>query len=226
MTDSFWRYEGYELHVHALGSGDPVVLLHGGMDSSTGLWNTFADLADSYRVIAFDRSGHGQSHSHLPDGGDYDYEAMSAQTATLLRDVGPAHLIGHSDGGNIALMLGIREPQLVRSIVTFGANYHYRGIDPAVIDPHEVPHNEMHAHTLRMWLTSPALTTGQLAQITCKALICVGESEPILPEHTRSLVNAIPSADLWHVPGATHDLPMERPVEVRQKVRHFLTQQG
>ena len=39
----------------------------------------------------------------------------------------PAHIIGWSDGGIIGLFLAIQRPDLVKSLVAIGANYHFKG---------------------------------------------------------------------------------------------------
>lgn len=192
----------------------PVVLLHGGGDNSEGLLNTFWDLGEQFTVIAWDRE------PSIP----MSYEAMSADTKQRLSQIGPAHLIGHSDGGNIALMLAKESPELVRSIAVFGANYHYRGVRPELLPP-VARITDPYEHALvTMWLTSPEMTVTDLSQIQCKALIAVGESEPILEEHTLSMARAIPGSELWVVQGADHDLPKDDRFRelVRNKVRAFL----
>ena len=192
----------------------PVVLLHGGGDNSEGLLNTFWDLGDPFSVITWDRE------PTVP----MSYDIMAAETAARLEQIGPAHLIGHSDGGIIALLLAQSSPSLVRSITVFGANYHHRGVRPELL-PSVAGITDPYEHALvTMWLTSPELTVADLAQIQCKALVAVGESEPILEEHTRSLAAAIRDSELWIVQGADHDLPKDvrfREI-VRKKVREFL----
>ena len=192
----------------------PLVLLHGGGDTSAGLLNTFFDFGQEYEVIAWDREPRI----------DISYEAMTADTADRLRDIGPAHLIGHSDGGNIALMLAIRAPELVRSISVFGANYHHRGLRPEMLPSTAGMTDPLERALVTMWLTSPTLTVADLSAITAPTLVAVGESEPIKPEHTASMAGAIPNSQLWIVEGADHDLPKDdrfRDV-VRRKVREFL----
>ena len=55
---------------------------------------------------------------------------MAAETVRVLEDVvgGPAHLVGWSDGGIIALLVALRRPDLVRKLVVVGANYHFDGV--------------------------------------------------------------------------------------------------
>lgn len=191
----------------------PVVLLHGGGDNSDGLLNTFADLGQAFTVITWDRE------PTIP----MSYEVMTSETAQRLQQIGPAHLVGHSDGGIIALMLAQEFPDLVRSIAVFGANYHHRGVRPELL-PSVAGITDPYEHALvTMWLTSPEMTVADLARIQCKALVAVGESEPILEEHTHSLANAIAQSELWIVQGADHDLPKDQRYRdlVRTKVRAF-----
>ena len=43
------------------------------------------------------------------------------------------HLVGHSDGGNVALLVAMRRPDLVRRVVAIGANYHFKGLLPVPV---------------------------------------------------------------------------------------------
>lgn len=244
MTGGYVRLAGHDYWMVREGSGDPVVVLHGGLDHSESLHGTFRRLADHFDVISFDRRGHGRT-GRLDAARDYTYEAMAEQVALVVEHVGvPAHLIGWSDGGNAALLTALARPDVVKRLVLFGANYHHRGIDPAMFESPE-PSDEqiaawahgygqispdgasafvsMRSRTLAMWASAPTMTVRQLESITAPTLVAVGESEPILWEHTQSLVRALPNASLWVKAGATHDLPIEFPDEAADRVRAFLT---
>ena len=104
-----------ELHCTLTGSGDPVVLVHGGWSDHT-IWDLVApELARSFTVIACDRRGHGES----PRGRPATRRDQEDDVARLIErlDLGPAHVVGTSFGGSIALGLAASRPDLVRDVV-------------------------------------------------------------------------------------------------------------
>jgi pimeloyl-ACP methyl ester carboxylesterase len=112
--------DGAELAYDEAGSGQRLVLVHGtGADAST--WQrSVADLATRYRVIAYDRRGHGRS-THRPVR---DYRVHVADLAAVLEHVGaPAHVLGWSSGGNAALALAAEQPGLFRSLIIIEAPF-------------------------------------------------------------------------------------------------------
>ena len=97
------------------GSGDPVVLVHGGWDDHR-IWDRVArGLAGALQVLAYDRRGHGES-SGAPRARPVRDDA--GDLAGLLEATGhyPAHVVGHGYGGVVALRLAVDRPELVRSV--------------------------------------------------------------------------------------------------------------
>ncbi len=105
------------------GEGLPVVLIHGyGGDLDNFLFNTPA-LAAARRVVALDLPGHGGS---VKDVGDGNLKTLGAAVTDLMDHLGldRAHLVGHSMGGGIALLLALKHPDRVASVTTLnGAAY-------------------------------------------------------------------------------------------------------
>ena len=75
----------------------------------------------SHTVIGIDQRGHG----HSPDDErPFSYQEMAEDTAAVIRllRLGAVDVVGHSDGGNVALKLARTHPELVRRVVVSGAN--------------------------------------------------------------------------------------------------------
>jgi pimeloyl-ACP methyl ester carboxylesterase len=113
---------GSRIYVETFGSGAPLVFLHGGL---LFFDNSFAKQRDYFastrKVIGIDRPGHG----HSPDNGrPFSYQEMADDMAAVIEklDVGPVDIVGHSDGGDVGLILAHDHPQLVRRLVISGAN--------------------------------------------------------------------------------------------------------
>jgi pimeloyl-ACP methyl ester carboxylesterase len=103
------------LHVEQRGTGEPLVLVHGSW-GSRDRWALVEDeLAHSFRVVTYDRRGHGFSDFGDPDSTRRDDEADLAWLIEAL-GAGPVHLVGTSYGGSISLGLAARRPDLVRSV--------------------------------------------------------------------------------------------------------------
>jgi pimeloyl-ACP methyl ester carboxylesterase len=109
-------------------NGEAVVLLHGGL-SQTSHWDSFVlpAVEDDFHVFAYDRSGHGftgdkEKSFHY----QHQVDEAIAYLETVVKE--PAHLIGYSDGGIISLMVAMQRPELVRSIITLGANFQPDGV--------------------------------------------------------------------------------------------------
>ncbi|MFT3943789.1 MAG: alpha/beta hydrolase [Ancrocorticia sp.] len=121
---SYLNIEGVLVHAEDAGDvrdGEPILLLHGGFNSLEHLRPLGEILARTHRVLSFERPGHGRS----PDiAGDYSYDQGVAQALAFLdtRGVGSAHIIGYSDGAIIGLLLALRHPGRVRSLVSISGN--------------------------------------------------------------------------------------------------------
>ncbi|MFD0631971.1 alpha/beta fold hydrolase [Catenulispora yoronensis] len=85
-----------------------------------------------FRVYTVDRRGHGRT----PDvEGPYSYETMADDVIAFLDKVvgGPAHLVGHSDGADVALLVALKRPDLVRRLVLISGLFHYDGNLPGTL---------------------------------------------------------------------------------------------
>lgn len=104
------------LHYEALGPPDAATLLlvHG--SGGTGReWEPLLDgLAERFHVLLPDCRGHGQT---LDPRNDYRFRTLAADLAEFLRVLAraPAHVVGHSNGGNVALVMCAEHPQAVGS---------------------------------------------------------------------------------------------------------------
>src|SRR5919197_1047946 len=110
-----------ELHGHRViyrvaGSGPPVVLIHGMVNSSRHWEEVALRLADSYTVIAPDLIGHGDSAAVR---GDYSIGAHAASIRDLLAVIGVdrATIVGHSLGGGVAMQFFYQFPQRTERLV-------------------------------------------------------------------------------------------------------------
>jgi pimeloyl-ACP methyl ester carboxylesterase len=109
----------YSLAVHERGEGEPVVMVHSG-GFSARQWRKLGEvLASSHRVLAPDLLGYGAS-SPWPLGAPFHLGQDLAALETLIDSLKrPAHLVGHSYGGLLALKLALSRPQKVRSLALF-----------------------------------------------------------------------------------------------------------
>jgi pimeloyl-ACP methyl ester carboxylesterase len=108
---------GVRFHYTEMGDGpQAVVFSHSYLASSEHFLPQMEALAHRYRCIAYDHRGHGQSEV-TRDG--YEMERLYADAVGVIEALGcaPCHFVGLSTGGFIGLRLGIRRPDLVRSLV-------------------------------------------------------------------------------------------------------------
>jgi pimeloyl-ACP methyl ester carboxylesterase len=98
------------LNVTVWGAGEPAVLVHGSFGWGEETWHAQRPLADDYELRLVDRRGYGAS----PPAGRADFDRDADDVAGLLDE--PAHLIGHSYGGVVALLAAARRPDTVRSL--------------------------------------------------------------------------------------------------------------
>ncbi len=105
-----------EIAIHAAGrDGPPILLLHGfGADRLSWTANV-ATLEAQGRVLTLDLPGHGASLAAVGDGSVHDV-ADGVATALDRHGPGPMHVVGHSLGGAVALMLAQARPDLVASL--------------------------------------------------------------------------------------------------------------
>src|SRR3954470_20159769 len=120
MASAFDAWE-MELHGHRViyrvaGSGPPVVLIHGMVNSSRHWEQVALQLADRYTVIAPDLIGHGDSAAVR---GDYSIGAHAASIRDMLAVIGidRATIVGHSLGGGVAMQFFYQFPQRTERLV-------------------------------------------------------------------------------------------------------------
>jgi pimeloyl-ACP methyl ester carboxylesterase len=116
------RWSQGETQVLEIGTGPPLLLVHGGLSSAVEWFPVLHLLARSHRVLALDRPGHG-----LADSFDYSGVDLFDHASTFLRDMVDAlqlrtvDVVANSMGGLWSAVFAVREPMRVSRLILAGA---------------------------------------------------------------------------------------------------------
>lgn len=102
------------------GEGHPLILLHGGIGTAEFNWKKHIELfAKDFRVLAPDSRGHGKTNN---PSGEFSYKLMADDIAVFIQkmELENPFIMGWSDGGQIALEIGIRHPGLTKALIAGG----------------------------------------------------------------------------------------------------------
>jgi pimeloyl-ACP methyl ester carboxylesterase len=232
---------GIRLFYGEIGSGPPVLMLHGGLANSDYFGHQVRALADRHRVIVVDSRGHGRS---TRDDRPFGYDLLADEVLALLDvlAIAKTDIVGWSDGGIIALDIAMRHPNRVGRIFAFGANtsksalkdgfdqnpvfaaYIKRaGEEYAKISPTPTEYEAFLDQIGRMWASEPEWSDAQLKTIRSPVMVADGEhDEGIKREHTEYMAATIPGARLLLMPGLSHFAFLQDPERFNAALLQFL----
>ncbi len=118
VTITYETIDGLRYAIEETGTGQPLVLLHGFTGRAANWRPLLPRLAERHRVIAMDLPGHGDSDAPAKFT-RYKMDRVAADLVELLtrRDALPAHWLGYSMGGRLALYVAVKHPAAVRSLI-------------------------------------------------------------------------------------------------------------
>ena len=194
------------------GEGEVLIMLHGnGLDSSY-FYHQINCFSTKYRVIAVDSRGHGRT----PRG---DKPLTILQFSEDLRifmdmhDIKKAHILGFSDGANVAIRFAIDHPERVDKLILNGANIKYRALRFTVrigIELLELINatfsvslekRRLRAERLELMKNEPVVSADELKGIKSKTLVIAGTFDLMYGSHTKFIAEHIPDAQLEFIPG-------------------------
>ena len=223
------------------GSGEALVLIHGGAVDSRFFVHNIGPLAERFRVIAIDLWGHGRTADRE---GPFTLESFTTDVADLIEQVvgGPAHVVGHSIGAEVALGVALRRPELVRRLVNISGGLNLASDRTPILDEQidgavaflgatygEVsPDGEEHFPVVvrkdfEFTAAGPFFTADDVAAITARTLVMAADDDLLPIERFADLYRAIPDAELSIVPGTSHFLLQEKPEACNTVISDFLS---
>jgi pimeloyl-ACP methyl ester carboxylesterase len=228
-----FTHNGVELYYEVYGTGEPFLLVHGNGGSIGDFKAQIDFFRRHYKVIAMDSRDQGRSGSS-PD--KITYEKMADDLAALVEhlNTGPVYVLGWSDGGIEALLLGIRHPAKVKKLAAMAANLNPgdEAVYPEVITwakslvdslqaAKETPQNRRELKVTQIILDEPHIDAKALEAITAPTLILAADHDLIRDEHTLEIYHHIPAGQLCIFPDATHMIPYDDPGRFNAAVERF-----
>ena len=216
------------------GAGDALILLHGNGESLDYFAGQTDFFAKSYRVIAPDTRGHGAS----PRGSAPFTIRQFAEDLRAFMDeqnIDSAHILGFSDGGNIALSFALKYPQRVKKLILNGANLDPLGVKlhvqiPIVLGYHltrlfaaKRPEVRKKMELLGLMVNEPHFAPQDLRKLELPALVIAGDRDMIRERHTRLIAESLPGARLAILKG-NHFIANQKPEEFNRVVAEFLAE--
>ena len=216
-----------QLHYTDYGSGEPLILLHGNGEDSSYFEHQIAFFQDRYRVIAVDTRGHGKSpRGTAPLTLNQFADDLSAFMDEL--DIASAHILGFSDGANVAMLFALAHPTRVKSLVLNGGNLFPEGLTEQtrreIDEEYEQAvsaNDENLLELLRLMIDEPHIDPVQLSGLNMPTLVVAGTDDMIEEAHTRLIAESIPNAQLTLIEG-THFIAFENPDAFNRVVSEFL----
>ena len=214
------------------GQGEPLILLHGNGENCDYFVGQTDVFAQHYHVYALDTRGHGKT----PRGDAPFTIRQFADDLLAFMDthgIDKAHILGFSDGGNIAMVFAMKYPERVLRLILDGANLDAKGVKPSIQIPIEIgwrfaklfakksAEARKHAELLGLMVNDPNVRPDELSAITAKTLVIAGTKDMIKESQTRLIASNISDVQLVILKG-DHFIANKCPEAFNRAVLAFL----
>lgn len=221
-----------QLHYMEQGRGEPLILIHGNGGNYHYFQHQIEYFSREYHVYALDTRGHGES----PRGEKpFTIRQFADDISDFMDQKGmkKAHILGFSDGGNIAMVFALKYPQKVKKLILNAANLYPLGVKMkcmgpillkypmAVLQAHKSPEAKRHAEYQKLLVDDPYVNAKELKHLTMHTLVLVGTEDLIRESHTRLIYRSLPNAEIAYVEGG-HGIAEENPQQYNRVVERFL----
>lgn len=249
---SWYGPEGQQVYYEEGGTGDTVVLMPGWAGSIVDLDRLRRELVCGFRVIAIDLPGSGRSQPQPRRYGPTYYRDDARTLVSLLAElrVEAAHLVGFSDGGEVALLMAAEQSVRALSVLTWGAVGRIAtspellaGLANLLDDPidrlkplaaylaekYGVEAARIMANSWAQAMTGIIDAGGDIsrsraASIRCPALLITGTDDPFCPTGlVREMAEAMPRGQYLELPGGGHDIHLSHTGWLISKVSGWLS---
>ena len=217
------------------GHGPPLVLLHGNGEDRSYFSAQIDDFMQDYEVIALDTRGHGGSPRGnapftLPQFAEDLKDFLDSQQLLKI------HLLGFSDGANIALLFALKYPQYLSSLIVNSGNLSpsgmrlgtlcsvWAGYLAACAAAPFRPAFRRKKELFRLMALEPHIAPEQLKSIRVPTLVIAGERDMIRQSHTERIAQSIPGAKLCLIKG-DHFAAAGNSTAFNRCVHSFLSEQ-
>jgi pimeloyl-ACP methyl ester carboxylesterase len=214
------------------GQGEPLILLHGNGENCDYFKGQIDEFARFFHVYALDTRGHGKT----PRGNaPFNIRQFADDLLGFMDSHGidKAHLLGFSDGGNIAMVFAIKYPDRVNRLILNGANLNAKGVKASIQIPIEIGFKiasmfarksleaKQNAEMLSLMVNDPNVQPVELSAIKAKTLVIAGTNDMIKDAHTRLIAQSIPDSQLVLIKG-NHFIANKCPEAFNRAVLEFL----
>ena len=231
INDAKIYYEEY-------GKGEPLLIIHGNGSSIGRMKYQIEYFKSRFRVIVADSRGHGKSElktdslTYVQITKDWEGLAKHLKLDSL-------NIFGSSDGGIVALKMGISRKTKIKKIVALGANlrpdstavnvFAVNAVDrmkkianTKILEKDTTQNWNLRKQRLGLLGDQPNIPKYDLSKITAQVLIMAGDEDIIRNSHTVEIYEHIPKAQLCIMPGQTHWARRESPEYVNRIINKFL----
>ena len=193
---------GINMHYAVMGKGSPLILIHGNGGSHEELMGLMRYFANDYRVYAPDSRNQGKSGT----SDELSYKLMASDYKAFIDalNIEKPLVIGHSDGGIIAIQMSMDYPTLLKGFVAFGANSRPAGMRSYFTTWAKRKYKKTNDPLYRIMIEEPDFSEEQLGKITTPAYIVAGEFDIVKLEDTVYLHENIKSSKIAILKWADH----------------------
>lgn len=214
------------------GRGDVLILLHGNGEDCSYFEHQIDYFSEFYRVIAIDTRGHGKSaRGNKP----FTIRQFAEDLYDFMceHNIVKAHILGFSDGGNIALYFSLKHSDMINRLVLNGANLNPSGVKARVQLPIVIGYGFAklfrnkseealrNYELLSLMVNEPDILPEDLSTIKNRTLVIAGSNDMIKESHSRLIAGSLPEGELIILDG-DHFIANKNYTQFNKTVSDFL----
>ena len=192
---------GVELNYEVIGSGEPLIMVHGNSEDHTIFTEAADVLKDHYTCYLVDTRSHGKSSKvkrlHYRD------MAMDYMEFIKALNLSNVTFFGFSDGGILGLLIGI-ESNLVDTLIVSGANTYPGAVSDKMARIMKIIYFVTRSDKFRLMLNEPDIRAEELQKIQAKTFVLAGSEDAVKRENTDFIAANIPNSVEMILEGESH----------------------